>query len=83
MNQPIETPQPPVSRGRKFWEWIVVPADSNYSPEEKRIARLATTSLFVIALFEFVGGFSRFAILGIPLLTAFSGGLGWCKHAQA
>ena len=77
MNQPIESPQAPVSRWRKWWEWIVVPANSNYSPEEKRIARLATTSLFVIAFFEFVGGFSRFAILGIPLSTAFSGGLGF------
>jgi GAF domain-containing protein/membrane protein implicated in regulation of membrane protease activity len=77
MNQPIETPQAPVSRWRKLWEWIVIPADSDYSPEEKRIARLATTSLFVIAFFEFVGGFSRFAILGIPLSTAFSGGLGF------
>ena len=77
MNQPIETPRPPVSRWRKLWEWIVVPSNSNYSPEEQRIARLATTSLFVIAFFEFVGGFSRFAILGIPLSTAFAGGLGF------
>lgn len=77
MNQPIETPRPPVSRWQKLWEWIVVPSNSNYSPEEKRIARLATTSLFVIAFFEFVGGFSRFAILRIPLSEAFSGGLGF------
>jgi len=77
MNQPIETPRPPVSRWRKIWEWIVVPTNSNYSPEEKRIARLATTSLFVIAFFEFFGGLSRFAILGIPLSEAFSGGLGF------
>jgi GAF domain-containing protein len=77
MNQPIETPRPPVSRWRMLWEWIVVPSNSNYSPEEKRIARLATTSLFVIAFFEFIGGFSRFAILKIPLVDAFSGGLGF------
>ncbi len=77
MNLPIETPRPPVSRWRKLWEWIVVPSSSNYSPEEKRIARLATTSLFVIAFFEFFGGLSRFAILGIPVAQAFSGGLGF------
>ncbi len=77
MNQPLETPRPPVSRWRKLWEWIVVPSNSTYSPEDKRIARLATTSLFVIAFFEFVGGFARFAILDIPLSEAFSGGLGF------
>jgi GAF domain-containing protein len=77
MNQPLEIPRPPVSRWHRLWEWIVVPSYSNYSPEEKRIARLATTSLFVIAFFEFVGGVSRFAILGIPLSEAFSGGLGF------
>jgi GAF domain-containing protein len=77
MNQPTIPPQIPASRWRKFWAWIVTPSNPNYSPEEKRIARLATTSLFIIALFEFVGGFSRFAILGIPLSQAFSGGLGF------
>jgi GAF domain-containing protein len=76
MNQPAKTPQSRTSRLRQMWEWIVTPSNPSYSPEEKRIARLATTSLFVIALFEFVGGFSRFLILGIPLLQAFAGGLG-------
>jgi GAF domain-containing protein/membrane protein implicated in regulation of membrane protease activity len=76
MNQPTETHQSLASRWRRLWEWLVVPSNPNYSLEEKRIGRLATTSLFVIAFFEFVGGFSRFAILGISLRDAFSGGLG-------
>ena len=76
MNRRSETHPSLASRWRKFWEWIIVPSYSGNSAEEKRIARLATTSLFVIALFEFVGGFSRFAILGISLSEAFSGGLG-------
>jgi GAF domain-containing protein len=77
MNQTTETQQPLASRWRRIWEWIVVPSNTGYSAEERRIARLATTSLFVIATFEFVGGFSRFAILHIPLTEAFSGGLGF------
>ncbi len=76
MNQATETRPSPISRWRKLWEWIVVPTNTSYAPEEKRSARLATSSLFVIALFELIGGFSRFAILGLPLVQAFSGGLG-------
>jgi GAF domain-containing protein len=77
MNQSMKTPQTEPSPLRRMWEWIILPSNPNYTPEEQRIARLATTSLFVIALFEFVGGFSRFVILGLPLLQAFSGGLGF------
>jgi GAF domain-containing protein len=76
MNQPIQTPQSKRSRPEQIWEWLVTPSNPSYGPEERRIARLATTSLFIIALFEFIGGFSRFVILGIPLTEAFSGGLG-------
>jgi GAF domain-containing protein len=77
LNQSMEAQSSRASRWRKLWEWIVVPSSANFSAEEKRVARLATTSLFVIALFEFIGGFSRFVILGIPLPQAFSGGLGF------
>jgi GAF domain-containing protein len=76
MNRRSEIHPSLASRWRKLWEWIIVPSYSSDSAEEKRIARLATTSLFVIALFEFVGGFSRLAILGISLSAAYSGGLG-------
>ncbi len=84
MNQPPATPQSQASRWRQIWEWIVAPSNSTYSSEENRIARLATATLFVIAFFEFVGGFSRFAIRGIPLMQAFSGGLGFnlCPHTD-
>jgi len=77
MNQPTETPQSQTSRLRQLWDWIITPSNANYSAEEKRIARLATATMFVIAFFEFIGGFSRFTMLGIPLIQAFSGGLGF------
>ena len=76
-NQPTETHRSLASRWRNLWDWIVVPSNSSYSAEETRVARLVTTSLFVIALFEFVGGFSRSALLGISLSEAFSGGVGF------
>jgi GAF domain-containing protein len=77
MNPSTETHQIRPPRWRQIWEWIVIPSNPSYSIEEKRIARLATTSLFVIALFEFIGGVSRFALLGVSLSEAFSGGLGF------
>jgi len=76
INQP-ETPQSRTSRLRPLWDWIVTPSNANYTAEEKQIARLATATMFVIAFFEFIGGFSRFAMLGLPLTQAISGGLGF------
>ena len=76
-NPSTEIPQVNTSRWRQSWEWIVAPSNPDYNPEEKRIARLATTSLIVIALFELIGGFSRFVVLNVPLSQAFSGGLGF------
>ena len=76
INQP-ETPQSRTSRLRQLWDWIVTPSNANYTAEEKRIARLATATMFVIAFFEFIGGFSRFVMPSLPLTQAFSGGLGF------
>ena len=76
MNQLQKTPHSGYSRWRQLRDWLVVPSNAAYSVEERRIARLATTFLFIVMAFEFTGGFARFAILGLPLLDAFSGGLG-------
>lgn len=70
-SSPVKT-----TRVRDLWERIVSPTNPDYTLEERRIARLAASFLFVIVFFEFVGGFARVAILGISFFTAFSGGLG-------
>lgn len=76
MNQLHKTPQSRKSLWHQAWKLIVAPSNSDYTKEERRIARLASSFLFVIVFFEFIGGISRFAILDIPLVDAFSGGLG-------
>lgn len=70
------TPQNGSSRWHQLRELIIDPSNSNYSNEERSIARLANSFLFVILLFEFIGAVGRFASLGISIRASFSGGLG-------
>jgi GAF domain-containing protein len=76
MNESQNAPQSGYSRLKQLRDRLVAPTNASYTPEEQRIARLATSFLFVVACFELAGGFARFIILGIPFLAAFSGGLG-------
>ena len=75
MSELPKTPQTELSRWQQLWESIVTPSNSTYNREERKIARLANSFLFVIALFEFIGAIVRFAVLGISITEAFSGGL--------
>jgi GAF domain-containing protein len=67
--------------GRSVWsqlrELIVAPLDSIYGVEERRVARLAASFLFIIVFFGFFGGLVRIAVLGISVVDAFSGALGF------
>lgn len=76
MNTAPNTPQSGISALRRLWDRIVAPSNPAYTPEETRVARLAASFLFIIVIFELAGGFSRFFVLGMPFLEAFSGGLG-------
>ena len=71
-----ESSKSPPSRWHYLWELIIAPSNPSYDNEERRVARLATSFLFVIGLFELAGGVSRFATLDISLVDAFSGSLG-------
>lgn len=77
MNESSGRPQ----SGRSVWsqlrELIVAPLDSIYGVEERRVARLAASFLFIIVFFEFIGGLVRIAVLGISVVDAFSGALGF------
>ena len=57
-------------------DWFVDPLTSNYTPEERRVARLAASFLFILGVFELLGGLARFAVLGLSFIEAFSGTLG-------
>ena len=76
MSQLQESSRSENSRWRRFQDWLVAPSASAYGNEERRIARLATSFLFVVLAFEFTGGLTRFLIGGVSLLEAFTGGLG-------
>ena len=76
MNTNIGKPQADRSLWRQIRDFIVTPLNSAYGVEEQRIARLAASFLFVILSLEFIGGLARFAVLGISIVDAFSGGLG-------
>lgn len=76
MDELQKTPHSENPRWRQLRERLVAPLNPSYGNEERRIARLATSFLLVVACFEFVGGFARLAMLGIPFREAFAGGLG-------
>lgn len=64
------------SRIVQLWDWIVDPLTPKYTPEERRVARLAASFLFILLVFELIGGLARFTMLGLSLIDAFSGALG-------
>lgn len=58
-------------------ELVIAPSASISDAEERRITRLAATLLFLILFFEFLGGLARFALMGMSIVEAFSGPLGF------
>lgn len=69
-------PQTDRSRFLRLWYLIVDPSNSSYTVEERRVARLAASLLFILIMFELIGGLFRFAVLGSSFADAFSGSLG-------
>jgi GAF domain-containing protein len=60
---------------RRFWNWLTSPSSSLTDIGEQRAARLASSFLFAITLFDFIGAFARIPRLGLQ--GAFAGGLGF------
>jgi hypothetical protein len=56
---------------KRLKDFLTAPSSAITRVEEQRVARLAASSLFLIAFFEIVGGVARFITLGLPLLEAF------------
>ena len=76
MNESQKTPHSAIARLKQILEWLLAPSNTEYTLEERRIARLATSFLFVVVCFELIGVFARFALLNISFVEAFSDGLG-------
>ena len=77
MNEASNRPSPMTATWKRLKDFLTAPSPAITRVEEQRVARLAASFLFLIAFFEFVGGATRFVTLGLPLLEAFSGSLGF------
>ena len=69
-------PQDERSRLIQLRDLFVDPLTPKYTPEERRVARLAASFLFILVVFELIGGLARFTVLGLSFIDAFSGTLG-------
>lgn len=73
-NDPLTTYSQKSPRQR-LWDRLTAPASAIKDVSEQRSARLASSFLFIISLFEIIGGIARIPRLG--LVEAFSGGIGF------
>jgi len=62
---------------QRIWNTLVAPSSAVTDIGEQRIARLAASFLFTIALFAFMGGLARLVMANQSLIGAFSGGIGF------
>jgi len=77
MSEAPKRPQPGTTNWQRLWNQLTAPSASITESGERPIARLAASFLFTIAFFAFVGGLARFAMTGLSLASAFSGGIGF------
>ena len=62
---------------QRIWNALVAPSSVITDIGEQRVARLAASFLFTIALFAFMGGLARLVMANQSLIGAFSGGIGF------
>lgn len=64
-----------------FWHRLgtrlTAPSNAIADRSERRVAQLAASLLLVISIFAVVGGISRILMLGVSLVDAFTGGIGY------
>jgi len=77
MNQASNLLQLIKSTGQRLWDWLTAPASAVTDPGERRVARLAASFLFIVAFAAVLGGIARATMVGLPVLSAFSGGIGF------
>lgn len=77
MNEASNNRQHNDSIWQRIWDVLTAPVTEIVDPIERRVARLAASSLFVIAAFALIGGFARAPMVGLSLTSAFSGGIGF------
>jgi len=65
------------STWQRLWDWLTAPSAGLTDPGERRVARLAASFLFIIAFAAVLGGIARATMVGLPVLSAFSGGIGF------
>jgi GAF domain-containing protein len=83
INELQERPQDERSRLVQLRNLLVDPLALKLSPEERRVARLAASFLFILVMFEFIGGLARFVVLNLSFIDAFSGALGLTLFSTA
>jgi GAF domain-containing protein len=65
------------SSWQRLWDWLTAPSAAVTDPAERRVARLAASFLFIVGFAAVLGGIARATMVGLPLLSAFSGGIGF------
>ena len=77
MNEASSRLQRIKSSWQRLWDWLTAPSAAIIDPGEQHVARLAASFLFIVAFAAVLGGIARVTIVGLPVLTAFSGGIGF------
>jgi GAF domain-containing protein len=62
---------------QRLWDRLTAPSNAIADPSERRVARLAASSLLVIASFAVIVGIARIPMAGLSFLSAFAGSIGY------